>query len=140
MHKLNVAHGNLKIVCPSLHSSVRRALTFVQTNILVDVHGHARLAGLGVAFPLARMPGVDIDRLFRGIAPELAVPQRYGLTDTGTTKESDVYAFGVLAWEVSPPLKCLMDELLNRVRVFLRFSLSELHFPMRVGLREFTRC
>ena len=50
------------------------------------------------------MPGVDIDRFFHGTAPELVDPQRFQLTDTGPTTASDVYAFGVLAWEVSREL------------------------------------
>lgn len=47
------------------------------------------------------MPGVDVDRFFHGAAPELVDPQRFRLTDTGATPASDVYAFGVLTWEVS---------------------------------------
>ena len=47
------------------------------------------------------IPGVDIDRFFHGAAPELVDHERFGLTDTGATTASDVYAFGVLAWEVS---------------------------------------
>lgn len=100
VHKLEVVHGNLKIVCPFVPQT-GHALTFVQTNILVDVRGHARIAGLGEAFPLSPVPGVDIDRFFHGVAPELVDPESIGLSDTGATKASDVYAFGVLAWEVS---------------------------------------
>lgn len=102
MHKLNVAHGNLKAVCPFLRLYCGHALILVQTNILVDARGHARIAGLGVSFLLSAMPGVDVDRFFHGAAPELVDPQRFGLTDARTTKASDMYAFGVLAWEVSP--------------------------------------
>ena len=83
---------------------------------------------------------MDIDRFFHGTAPELVDHQRIGLTDTGTTKESDAYAFGVLAWEASPTPECPMGKPLNGVRPFLRFSLGELHSPTRVGLQGFTRC
>jgi len=62
--------------------------------------GHARIAGLGTASILRAMPGVDVDRLFHGAAPELIDPQRWGSTDPGATTASDVYAFAVLAWEV----------------------------------------
>ena len=124
---------------PPLHSG--HALTFTQTNILVDAHGRAHVAGLGVAFLLSAMPGVDIDRFFRGAAPELIDPQRFGLAGGGATKASDVYAFGVLAWEVSSILGCPMGEpLTDGVTFYLRFSLDELHFPMRVRLRGSTRC
>jgi len=75
-----------------------RLLTFVQTNILVDSCGRARVAGLGTAL----LPSAD--GFFHGTAPELVDPPRFGLTDAGTTKASDVYAFGVLAWEVGPTL------------------------------------
>jgi len=75
------------------------ALAFVQMIILVDAFGRARVAGPGVAFDQSPTPGVDVDRSFYGAAPELFDPQHFGLTDTGATKESDVYAFGVLVWE-----------------------------------------
>lgn len=58
-------------------------LKLLQTNILVDADGHVRVS------------------FFHGAAPELINPQHFRLTNTGATKASDVYAFGVLAWEVS---------------------------------------
>lgn len=57
---------------------------------------------------------MDIDRFFYGAAPELADHERFGLTDTGVTKASDVYAFGVLAWEVSMMLWHVPNNSLNR--------------------------
>ena len=77
-------------------------LILAQTNILVDASGRARVAGLGAAVLPSAMPGVDIDSFFPGAAPELVGPQHLGLVDTGATKDSDMYAFGVLAWEASP--------------------------------------
>lgn len=100
MRKLNIVHGNLETVRHTLCSYFDRVLTPTQTNVLVDARGHAHLAGLGVAF-LSATPGVDINRFFRGAAPELADPRRFGLSNAGTTKASDMYAFGALAWEVS---------------------------------------
>ena len=44
---------------------------------------------------------MDMDRCFYGAAPELAGYGRSELANAGATKASDVYAFGVLAWEVS---------------------------------------
>ena len=140
MHKSNVVHGNLKIVCSFLHSRSSHALTSAQINILVDARGHARVAGLGTAFLLSAGPEVDIDRFFHGAAPELVDPQRFGLTDTGATKASDIYAFGVLALEVSPTFKCLMSELLNGVGTVIRFLLGEFHSLTRVWSQGFTRC
>jgi len=121
LHKLNVIHGNLKIVRPLLHPHIGHALTFVQRNILVDVGGHARVAGLGVASLPSATPKVDVDRFFHGAALELVHPQRFGLTNTGATKESDMCAFGVLAWEVSLTLECLSGQLPNCARPFLDF-------------------
>lgn len=101
VHKLNVVHGNLKSVryLSCLHYG--HELTFFQTNILIDSEEHARIAGLGAALIPSPMPGVYIDRFFHGAAPELVHPQRARPSDTGATKASDVYAFAVLAWEVS---------------------------------------
>jgi len=44
---------------------------------------------------------VDVDRSFHGAAPELIDPRRFGFVGTEGTKASDVYAFGIIAWEVS---------------------------------------
>ena len=74
---------------------------FSQSSILVDVRGPARLGGFGVTLLPPDTPGVEIDRFFHGAAPELVECERFGLTDTRATKASDVYAFGVLVWEVS---------------------------------------
>ena len=101
MHSLSVVHGNLKIVCIFLPKNLSYVLTFFQTNVLVDAGGHARIAGLGATSISTTVLGVDVDKFFHGAAPELADPQRFRLTITGATTASDVYAFGILAWEVS---------------------------------------
>ena len=101
MHSIDAVHGNLKIVWTFLFPYFYHALTFVQTNILVDADGHVRVAGLGAASIPSTMPGVDIDRFFQGAAPELVDPQRFGFVCAEHTKASDVYAFGIIAWEVS---------------------------------------
>lgn len=104
MHELNVVHGNLNLVCPFLYLSCGHAFIFVQTNILVDSNGHARVAGLGMAYLSSPMSGMDV-----GVASGL-VRQRFGLTNPGATKAGDVYAFGALAFEVS---QYLMGGLFN---------------------------
>jgi serine/threonine protein kinase len=104
MHELNIVHKSLKIVYPLLHLHPGHALTSIQTDILIDHDGHARVAGLGVALLPSSMPGVDIDRFFHGAAPELIEPQRLRSANTGATKASDTYAFGALALEVCPAL------------------------------------
>jgi len=100
IHNLNVIHGNLEIVrtLPSLHFGY--ALTFIQKNIFIDAGGRVRLAGLGAVSIPSTMPGVDVDRSFDTV-PELIDPQCFGLSDTECTMANDIYAFGIIAWEVS---------------------------------------
>ena len=74
-----------------------------QTNILIDKDGTTHLTGLGNARILPDSPAVDdgmgTDRTH---APELAtLGMSLGETHTmHTTKASDMYAFGVMAFEV----------------------------------------
>lgn len=77
-----------------------------QVNILVDKNGTPKIAGLGSASFLPHSAawggGTSGDRLSRGRAPEITWPGvPPGLTDsTHSTKASDMYAFGVMTWEV----------------------------------------
>ena len=64
----------------------------------MDSDGRAYIAGLATAF--TTVLDEDVDRSFPGAAPELIDARQWGFTDTGATTASDVYAFGVLAWEV----------------------------------------
>jgi hypothetical protein len=72
---------------------------------LVDLDGTARIAGLGSALILGRSTtarsAMSVEGLFRGSAPELMYPEELGLSYPRNSKASDVYAFGVLAWEAS---------------------------------------
>jgi hypothetical protein len=111
---------------------------FFQTNILVDADGRARVAGLGVASISYTVPVVDVDRFFHGAAPELVDPQRFGSTNTGATTASDVYAFGVVAWEVGRRHVNLSGYVLKRN--WTRFLLDELRSPTRATLQGFIQC
>jgi hypothetical protein len=75
-----------------------------QNNVLVDLDGTARIGGLGSAFipskNHATWSEMDAELLFYGTAPELARPNPPE-SRIKTTKESDIYAFALLMWEVS---------------------------------------
>ena len=79
-----------------------------QANILVDKDGAPRIGGFGNAFilpnPTARTAEdrMGTNGLSRACAPELTVPgTSRDVTDpTPRTKASDMYAFGVMAFEV----------------------------------------
>ena len=86
-------------VLPPLHLDTR-AHSF-QENILFDADGRARVAGLGAASIPSAVPRVDANRLFPGAAPELIDPERFRSTNTEVTIAGDIYAFGVLTWEVN---------------------------------------
>ena len=69
----------------------------------MDLSGTARIAGLGSAYVLGyatAQPETKVKEPCRGSAPELMHPEEFGLSHPHTTKASDIYAFGVLAWEV----------------------------------------
>ena len=79
-------------------------LTFFQRNVLVDSDGVSRLGGLGSAFSLslpASWSDVESETLFCGIAPELIDPHAFGFVHARPTKATDMFGFGMLAWEVS---------------------------------------
>jgi len=101
------------LYAPSSRGDFDHSLTFLQTNILVDGDGHARIAGLGTALIPSTVPAADVDQSFHGTAPELIDPRRRGFTDAGVTMASDVFAFAVLAWEVREKLVASVDKRLN---------------------------
>lgn len=79
-------------------------LTLFQRNVLVDKDGVVRLGGLGSAFSLslpADWSDIETGGFFCGTAPELVKPDAFGLVHARATKEADMFAFGMFAWEVS---------------------------------------
>lgn len=79
-------------------------LTFSQQNILVDSDGTPLITGFGSSFMISR-PDLwsekDAVGFFRGSAPELIRPHKPGGNPTvQITKASDMYAFGMLTWQV----------------------------------------
>jgi hypothetical protein len=76
--------------------------TSLQANVLVDSGGTPRIGGLGSAF-IQSFPDVwseDPEELTRCSAPECVNPEAFELHRVQSTKSSDVYAFGLLVYEV----------------------------------------
>jgi len=119
---------------------VLAALTLIQTNILVNAGGHIRIAGLGSASIPPTSPWVDVDRSFHGAAPELIDPQRFGFVGAEVTKASDIYAFGVIAWEVSRTHVNTSGRNTDRDGIILRYSLDEFSSPIETRLQGCIRC
>lgn len=72
---------------------------------MVDSNDVAHLGGLSSAFSPslpASWSDVESGGLFYGIAPELIDPSAFGFVQARPTEATDVFAFGMLAWEVSP--------------------------------------
>ena len=112
-----------------------------QANILVNNDGRVYIAGLGAALdPADTIPAVDAYRSFPGVAPELVNPGRWGFHDAGPTVHSDVFAFAVLAWEVSIGQAPSANKLLSKMACVVRFSQDEPRSSTRVPWRGFTRC
>ena len=78
----------------------------LQTNILIDHDFRPRLTGYGlipiVSAPTTADPGDASPFLgtARYTAPELLNPSGFGLKDSNSTKDSDIYAFGMVAYQV----------------------------------------
>jgi len=105
VHELDIIHGRLCPVRSSLLSRFQnlRGLIFFQENILVGPDGTPRITGFGSCFVISRpdlWSDTDVAGTNRGSAPELMRSPRPGKNATKIKKESDMYAFGMLAWEV----------------------------------------
>jgi serine/threonine protein kinase len=81
---------------------------FTQTNILIDSDFHPRLTDYGLITIISDPNTVDpgsttspSDGTVRYMAPELLNPTGFGLKNSNPTKKSDVYAFGVVTYQVS---------------------------------------
>jgi hypothetical protein len=83
-----------------------KKLTYSQHNILVSPDGIPCITGFGSSFIISR-PDLWSERddvaFHRGSAPELLLSPKPGEPAVQVTKESDMYAFGMLTWEVETP-------------------------------------
>ena len=82
---------------------------YLQKNIRIDDKGTARIAGFASATITIRpdIPLGDVDEsvesnVSRWCSPEILHPGGFGSAKARITKASDMYAFGILAYEVGP--------------------------------------
>jgi len=100
-----------------------------QTNIRIDGQGTARIAGFASA-TIILQAGIaleDVDEsvesnVSRWHGPEILRPGSSGSTKARATKASDMYAFGMLAYEVGPHFLDRTSMLLNLRPDFLGSS------------------
>lgn len=114
------------------------ALTLHQTNILICGERRARIGGLGAVLVQPSTSTADVDRFSHGAVPEAAADlQGWDVSDAGVSKESDVYAFGVLAWEASIkflyPIGWATD-------LTARYSLAKFHSTTKESLQPLILC
>jgi len=119
-------HGDLKGVwLQMLAAAPPSNALFIKANILIDQSGHARLADFGLLtivsdsnFPTTS--SVATGGTTRWMSPELLDPDRFGLVDSRSTKESDCYALGMTVHEVlsgKAPFTSVRDFIVMRMVV-----------------------
>ena len=80
--------------------------SFMKANILIDGHGHARLADFGLLTIVSDSTNSTTTSssnsagTTRWMSPELLNPEQFGLKDSRRTKESDCYALAMVILEV----------------------------------------
>ena len=81
---------------------------YTQTNILIDRDFRPRLTDYGLIAIISDPNTVDPGSTtspsvgtVRYMAPELLNPSGFGLKNSNPTKKSDIYAFGVVTYQVS---------------------------------------
>jgi len=88
---------------PHSHCSARSSLDS-KSNILVNNEGRACLSGFSPPTLTSDQPVVSLSPgrggTVRWMAPELLLPEKFGLNDDGPTKKSDCYSLGMVMYEV----------------------------------------
>ena len=81
---------------------------YTQTNIVIDSNSHARLTDYGLFAIVSDLITVDPGSTaspsvgtVRYMAPELLNPSGFNLKDSNPTMKSDIYALGVVTYQVS---------------------------------------
>ena len=73
-----------------------------QTNIVIDSTFHARLTDYGLLATTSDSSPVDFgSSTVRYMAPELLNPSGFNLKNSNPTRKSDIFAFGMVAYQVS---------------------------------------
>lgn len=129
LHEKDIVHGDLKGVRSS-GNFVFVAHLDTQANILVNDKCHAVLADFGLiaviptnSFRLT-MTTVGAGTV-RWMAPELLNPEAYNFTHCKPSKESDMYALGMVIYEVGP--------------IFRRYELTTFNLYVKRRLQVISR-
>jgi len=116
-----------------LYPAIRKLRLFCQSNVLITEEGVAVLADYGLVFVIETtdFTSTKTAGTCRWMAPEVMNPADELLEEQDPpvlfTKESDIYAFGMTAFEVSPPLLPPSESdlgIIMPLRSFLRTSRS----------------
>jgi serine/threonine protein kinase len=107
LHDNDFVHGDLKGVCMLSYREIQLAEFELQGNILITNDHRACLADFGLmklvsdAHPTHSTTTGDVGGTVRWMAPELLLPEEYGLHRSEPSKASDIYALGMVIFEVS---------------------------------------
>lgn len=84
-----------------LHSQAVIHGALQKSNVLISKHQRACLADFGLVQIVEEHTTADLNEPgISYMSPELLWPEKFGLTDTKPTKGSDIYALGILMYEV----------------------------------------
>ena len=116
MHDLDVVHGNLEIVSRCALFCAHHMFTFapLQVNVLVDIDGTPCI-GSSTAMPSLADWLKDLHGLTPSSAPELMNPGAFRPPKSRPTNASDIYAFGVLGYQVKRALTSIPTRRIKNV-------------------------
>ena len=105
MHNQGIIHGDLKGVRSRAQVAVSILIFFIEANVLIDQHGHARLADFGILTivsdpenPMTSSSTTNVG-MIRWMSPELIDPDQFGVGTSRPTIASDCYALGMVILE-----------------------------------------
>ena len=116
LHERDIIHGDLKGVCPIVFDIIPCSQTIPQHNILITSDSPARacLADFGLSTltpnPLGEATTITSGGTPPYMAPELLDPEKFGEKNSRPTKPADMYAFGMMVYEVLTGLDPFHDK------------------------------